>query len=137
MNSMDVMSHGTEPKDQPRPVVAACEVADLGIASHQCVAAQPLDPCTIFIFGASGDLAARKLIPALFNLYRNGGLPDPFRIVGCARTAMDHEEFRAKLKEHLALDEPPKRSQWNDFASLLHYHSVDYEDVTSFAKLAG
>lgn len=137
MKPMDVHSDGAAPKEEPQPVVAACQVADLGIPSRQCVAPQPLDPCTILIFGASGDLTARKLIPALFNLYRNGGLPDPFRIVGCARTAMDHEEFREKLKKHLALDEPPKRSQWNDFASLLHYHSVDYEDITSFTKLAG
>ena len=137
MTVMDVQTDGAEPNEQPESVVAACQVADLGIAPHQCVTPLPLDPCTIVIFGASGDLAARKLIPALFNLYRNGGLPDPFRIVGCARTAMDHEEFRAKLKEHLALDEPSKRSQWNDFVALLHYQSVDYGDITSFVELAG
>ena len=137
MKAMDVPSDGTEPRDQPQPVVAACQVADLGITPQQCVAPQPLDPCTIVIFGASGDLAARKLIPALFNLYRNGGLPHPFRIVGCARTPMDHEEFRAKFEERLAPDETVKRSQWHDFAPLLHYQSVDYDDITSFTKLAG
>jgi glucose-6-phosphate 1-dehydrogenase len=137
MKSMDVRSDGANPKEQPQPVVAACEVADLGVAPHQCVVPQPLDPCTIVIFGASGDLAARKLIPALFNLYRNGWLPNPFRIVGCARTEMDHAEFRAKHEERLAPDEPSVRSQWKDFAPLLHYQSVDYGDITSFVKLAG
>jgi glucose-6-phosphate 1-dehydrogenase len=136
MKVVDVHSDGAERKEQPESVVAACQVADLGIAPHQCVTPQPLDPCTIVIFGASGDLAARKLIPALFNLYRNGGLPSSFRIVGCARTAMDHEEFRAKLKEHVALDDPVKCSQWNDFIPLLHYQSIDYGDIASFVKLA-
>ena len=42
-------------------------------------------PCTIVIFGASGDLTSRKLIPALFSLYIQGKLPDPVAIVGCAR----------------------------------------------------
>ena len=44
-------------------------------------------PCTMMIFGASGDLTARKLIPALYHLYREKQLPDPFRIVGFARRA--------------------------------------------------
>jgi glucose-6-phosphate 1-dehydrogenase len=132
-----VRSDSTEPKDQPQPLVAACEVADLGIAPHQCVTPQPLDPCTIVIFGASGDLVSRKLIPALFNLYRNGWLSNPFHIVGCARTKMDHAEFRTKLEERLATDDPSVRSQWKDFAPLLHYQSVDYGDITSFVELAG
>jgi len=137
MKIMDVRSDGSEPTEKLQPVVAGCEVADLGIAPHQCVTPQPLDSCTIVIFGASGDLAARKLIPALFKLYRNGGLPKPFRIVGCARTKMDHAEFRAKLEERLVLDEPSVHSQWKDFALLLHYQSLDYEDITSFVELAG
>jgi glucose-6-phosphate 1-dehydrogenase len=137
MKSMDMPSDSTEPKDQPPPVVVACEVADLGIALHQCVTPQPLDPCTIVIFGASGDLVARKLIPALFNLYRNGWLPDPFRIVGCARTKMDHAEFRSKLEGRLTTDDPSARSHWKNFAPLLHYQSVDYGDIRSFVELAG
>ena len=70
MKSVDVHSDGAKPKEEPQRLVAACQVADLGIAPHQCVAPQPLDPCTIVNFGASGDPAARKLIPALFNLLR-------------------------------------------------------------------
>jgi glucose-6-phosphate 1-dehydrogenase len=137
MKSTDVYSDGPDPGVQPEPVVAPCRVADPGLAPHPCTAPQPLDPCTIVIFGASGDLTARKLIPALFNLYRNGGLSDPLRIVGCARTPMSHEEFRARLEERLVRDEPAKRSRWNDFAPLLHYQPVDYDDMSSFARLAG
>ena len=43
------------------------------------------EPCTIVIFGASGDLTVRKLIPALFHLYKDGQMPEPFRVVGFAR----------------------------------------------------
>lgn len=136
MKPVSVGSKSAEPKDQPREAMAECEVADLGIDSHQCITPQSLDPCSIVIFGASGDLTARKLVPALFNLYRNGALPDPCRIVGCARTAMDQAEFRTKLEEHLVFDEPSKRAQWDEFASLLHYHSLDYGDITSFYNLA-
>ncbi len=137
MKSVDVRSDGSEPQEKIQPAMAACQVADLGIDPLQCVTPQPLDPCTIVIFGASGDLTARKLIPALFNLYRNGWLPDPFRIVGCARTEMDDTEFRAKLEEQLVAGEPSVPSQWKDFASLLHYQSLDYGDINSFIKLAG
>ena len=44
-----------------------------------------VEPCTIVIFGASGDLTARKLIPALYHLYKEKSLPSPFRVVGFAR----------------------------------------------------
>jgi glucose-6-phosphate 1-dehydrogenase len=136
MNSAAEHSQNPEPEDQPRQALASCEVADLGMAFHECVAPQSLDPCTVVIFGASGDLTARKLVPALFNLYRIGGLPRLFRIVGWARTAMDDEQFRAKLAEHIALDGPSERSQWQDFASLIYYHAGDYGNMTSFAELA-
>ena len=43
------------------------------------------EPCTIVIFGASGDLTVRKLIPALFHLFKDGQMPEPFRVVGFAR----------------------------------------------------
>ena len=51
-------------------------------------------PCTMVIFGASGDLTARKLIPGLYELYRRGLLPDRFAVLGAGRTAMSDEQFR-------------------------------------------
>ena len=137
MNAMDGSPYGQEPTTEPQPVMAACRVADPGLAPNHCGVSPPLEPCTLVIFGASGDLTARKLIPALFNLYRTGGLPQPFRIVGCARTAMTREQFRARFEERLALDESPSlRSAWNEFVTLLHYQPVDYGDLTSFARFA-
>ena len=55
------------------------------------------DPCIMVIFGSSGDLTKRKLIPAIFDLARQGLLPAGFTIVGVARTTMDDEGFRSYL----------------------------------------
>ena len=67
---------------------------DLGLDPKECIGVEHAEPCTIVIFGATGDLAARKLVPALFNLYVNDGLPDPFQIVGCGRTNMNEWQFK-------------------------------------------
>jgi glucose-6-phosphate 1-dehydrogenase len=60
---------------------------------------QPTDPCTIVIFGASGDLSKRKLFPAILNLRRSGLLPDQFAVLGLATSEMTSEAFRARLDE--------------------------------------
>ena len=67
--------------------------------AHACdlPASVPVAPCTIIIFGASGDLTSRKLIPALFSLYAQGKLPDPVAIVGCARSTLTDGQFREQL----------------------------------------
>ncbi|MHC1741899.1 MAG: glucose-6-phosphate dehydrogenase [Syntrophobacteraceae bacterium] len=122
-----------DPGEPPQPVQALCEVSDLGLSDRECLISEPLDPCTLVIFGASGDLAERKLIPALFNLHRLGGLPDPVRIVGCARTRMDDAAFRERLRASLA---PEDGAEWERFASLVHYRPVDYTDAKSFEDLS-
>jgi len=58
-------------------------------------------PCTIVIFGASGDLTARKLIPALYHLFAEKLLPDPLRIIGIARREKTSESWRDELLEAL------------------------------------
>jgi glucose-6-phosphate 1-dehydrogenase len=55
--------------------------------------------CVVTIFGASGDLTKRKLIPALYNLAWENRLPERFAVVGYARSDLSHESFRAKLRE--------------------------------------
>ena len=57
---------------------------------------------TIVIFGASGDLTSRKLIPALYSLYRKKRLPEPVRVVGFSRTPMSDEQWRDRLAETTA-----------------------------------
>jgi len=86
------------------------------------------EPCIIVIFGASGDLTNRKLMPALYNLFRKGGLPEAFCIVGVARTLMDDIAFRAKMRQGLA-NAGFRLSNWPEFEQRLHYHPVIYDDT--------
>jgi glucose-6-phosphate 1-dehydrogenase len=101
-----------------------------------CIVDKSLDPCTIVIVGASGDLTSRKLIPALFHLYLNEGLPDPFLILGCSRTQMSDQEFRDRMRKGLEKAGGPNGARWEDFAKSLHYRSIHYEDLPSFERLA-
>ncbi|MCL7488743.1 MAG: glucose-6-phosphate dehydrogenase [Desulfobulbaceae bacterium] len=93
-----------------------------------------LAPCVIVIFGASGDLTSRKLIPGLFSLFSQGKLPRPFAIVGCSRTEMDDQQFRMHLEKHCH-DSVAAMDRWHDFAQHLFYKSVDY-DLHHFRELA-
>ena len=102
----------------------------------QCAITEPLDPCTIVIFGATGDLTARKLIPALYNLYLHHGLPKCFVIVGCGRTRLTNREFRNKLKKALPVSSPTGRDDWQDFAGHLFYRAIGYDERSSYTQLA-
>jgi glucose-6-phosphate 1-dehydrogenase len=91
-------------------------------------------PTTIIIFGASGDLTQRKLIPSLFNLYRKDRLPEKFIILGFAGSRYTDESFRKHLREGMEkfagyeFDE----AKWQAFEEHLHYHSGDYTEPGSF-----
>jgi len=116
---------------------ASVSTPDLGIDPQECLAAEPSDPCTLVIVGASGDLTARKLMPALFELYLEGGLPQPFQIVGCGRTKLGTQAFRSHMEK--ALDDAGKLDphRWPAFASAVHYQAIEYDDFQSYLKLAG
>lgn len=116
--------------------VANMRTEDLGIPEQDCMRVGPLDPCTLVIVGASGDLTARKLVPALFNLYANGGLPDPFLIVGCSRTKLSEQDFRNKMKGALEAAGNLNPSKWEAFASSLYYRPIGYDDLSSYEGLA-
>lgn len=95
------------------------------------------DPCTIIIFGASGDLTQRKLMPALFSLACEGLLPEQFNIVGVARSDMDDDSFREHLKKgvetHARLK--PQSDSWANFAPHVHYHQAQYDDPQGYRDL--
>lgn len=101
-----------------------------------CQCLKPADSCIILIFGASGDLTSRKIIPALFNLYLNGSLPDSFVILGCARTKLTNENFRDNMKAALDSSGVKEFSNFESFAKNLYYQSIDYNDLTTFRSLA-
>jgi glucose-6-phosphate 1-dehydrogenase len=107
-----------------------------GAPGGDCLLDRPVDPCTIVILGASGDLAARKLIPALYNLYLNGGLPEPFLIVGCGRTELSDAAFRDKMQPALTDGARMDATKWKGFAAALHYRTLAYDDLSSFLSLA-
>ena len=97
-----------------------------------------LDGCAMVIFGASGDLTARKLIPALYNLARHHMLPPGFAVIGCSKTPFTHEQFRDKMckavREDLKLtdgDDPVLKS----FASNIYYISDDFGDPSAYSQL--
>ena len=95
-------------------------------------------PSTIVIFGASGDLTVRKLIPALFNLYLEKQLPDPFRIVGVARREKISESWREEMREGVekhSRTQPLDRAAWDTFSGNLHYCRGDFTDESSFKSL--
>ena len=98
-----------------------------------------VDPCTIVIFGASGDLTARKLIPALYHLCLEDQLPRPFRIIGYARREKTDESWRAELREALEKFSRTKGVDdkvWSDFAANLFYCRGDITNPDDYKALA-
>ncbi|HEX5807586.1 MAG TPA: glucose-6-phosphate dehydrogenase [Anaerolineales bacterium] len=95
-------------------------------------------PVSIIIFGASGDLTQRKLIPSLFNLHRKERMPQKFRIVGYGNTAFTDEQFREHLKQGMKQFASYQYTddEWNTFASNLAYQQGRYTDLADFKKLS-
>ncbi len=97
------------------------------------------DPCAVILFGASGDLARRKVIPAMYDLAQYKSLGERYAIVGFARTPMTDDSFRSMAGEAAkTISEvgPIDPAKWDEFASNLHYSPGDYADQNSFAQLA-
>jgi len=97
------------------------------------------DPCTVILFGASGDLARRKVIPAMYDLAQYKSLGERYSIVGFARTPMTDDSFRSMAGEAAkTISEvgPIDPAKWDEFASNLYYLPGDYGDQNSFAQLA-
>ncbi len=98
------------------------------------------EPFTLVIFGASGDLAQRKLVPALFDLWQDGLLPPEFRILGYARREKTDEAWRGEMRqavEQFARAEPLDEPAWAAFASRLRYVAGPYDDAAAFRALRG
>jgi len=95
------------------------------------------DTNTIVIFGASGDLTQRKLLPSLFNLFCKHRLPAKWRIVGVSRTKMSDEAFRDCMKSGTLEHAPEKYddSYWAEFAKNLHYQAADLCQMDELSKL--
>ncbi len=95
-------------------------------------------PCSIVIFGATGDLTHRKLIPALYNLAADGDLPAAFTVVGFARREKSDAEFRGELEEAARKfsRQGVKDELWKDFAERIFYHRSEFGDDDGYRRLA-
>jgi glucose-6-phosphate 1-dehydrogenase len=92
---------------------------------------------TLVIFGASGDLTSRKLVPALYSLFQKRRLPDETRVVGVSRTRFSHEAWRQELAastEKYAAQFDAE--SWQAFAQSIYYHAGDIDQPDSFAALS-
>jgi len=98
-----------------------------------------VEPCAIVIFGASGDLTARKLIPAFYHLSREKQLPTPFRIIGFARREKTDEAWRQELRaalEQFSRTKPIDDAVWAEFATNVSYCQGDISDPSAYKRLA-
>src|SRR3984893_16626760 len=96
------------------------------------------DSCVLIIFGASGDLTKRKLIPGLYNLACEGCMNPQFEVLGIGRTPMSSEEFRKKTGEAAAKSKDTRdfsESGWTDFETRLHYMVGDINDPKFYPQL--
>src|ERR1700674_938615 len=97
------------------------------------------EPVTVVLFGASGDLAKRKVIPAMYDLATHKALGPRYAIVGFARTPMSDESFRnasGEAAKSISEVGPIDANKWNEFASNLYYQAGEYGNPDDFAKLA-
>src|SRR5437764_11293625 len=95
------------------------------------------DPLALVIFGATGDLARRKLVPALYSLATSNLLPEKLAVVGFGRSRRDEGEFRQGLRDALAAAGlHPRDDVWTRFAGHITYMSGGYDDAQSFRRLA-
>ena len=97
------------------------------------------EACTLVIFGATGDLARRKLIPALYDLQSLGGMNSRCDIIGTARTTLTDQAFRDRVREaRSASPDAPDTggARWQEFEQRLNYLVGDPRDPTMYARLA-
>lgn len=99
---------------------------------------KPLDPCILVIFGATGDLTARKLVPALYNLTREGQLPSHFACVAFARRDKSDDDFRNDMLtavNRFSRVKPVENEVWERFSKQIFYHRSEFDQDDGYEKL--
>src|SRR3984893_3405056 len=110
---------------------------DIAATSNHTGAGRPGDPCVMVIFGASGDLTKRKLIPALYNLAKDNLLSKEFALVGFARNELTSEQFRDMIGKEIGEYATTKVDPdlWHWFARRIYYMAGDFDDPAAYDKL--
>src|SRR3981081_2490948 len=95
-------------------------------------------PCCIVIFGATGDLTHRKLVPAFYNLAADGDLPPAVAVIGFARREKTDDDFRKEMEEATPKfsRQPVRDDIWKPFTQSFFYHQSDFGDESGYKKLA-
>ncbi|MBL1408505.1 glucose-6-phosphate dehydrogenase [Sphingobacterium faecale] len=96
-------------------------------------------PSIIVIFGGTGDLAKRKLIPAFYNLFLDDWMPEKFAIIGLGRTELDNATYRTHLAEGLSefsRTGKPEQQKWEEFSPNITYFPSNIDDIDSYKELA-
>src|SRR5215217_1552015 len=97
-----------------------------------------LQPTILFIFGGSGDLTQRKLIPALYNLYIDNYLPQQFQIVAIGRTSFTATSYKAHIKkgvQEFSRRKADVKEAWTEFAQHVEYNVMDLESDKTYKTL--
>ena len=129
---MNEVAMATAPSDQ---VAGNPSRASLGGGAMSPI--RVTEPFTVVVFGATGDLTARKLVPALFRLWRGGFLGAPFAVVGVGRRDKDDSRFRAELQDTVRSQAGAEAgADWDRFAASLLYHRADFTAADGYAGLA-
>lgn len=95
------------------------------------------EPTIFIIFGGTGDLNARKLAPALYNLYLDGWMPKQFSIIGTGRTKLTDDQFRANLLEGInqfSRSGKTTKAKWDDFSKNIYYQVSDAKDAETYKE---
>jgi glucose-6-phosphate 1-dehydrogenase len=144
------------PQPAPRPKDAPRTMKDLRIAREGRrrgggrVLENPLreglrlervpDPCVLVLFGSTGDLAHRKVVPALYQLWRTNLLPHEFVLLGIGRRPFDDDSFRKELRgavDKYSRVQPIDEPAWRTFKDRICYQHLDFDDAQAFDSLAG
>ncbi|MBI5191247.1 MAG: glucose-6-phosphate dehydrogenase [Nitrospirae bacterium] len=112
---------------------AKCSV----VRPHEVCGIESPGPCCMVVFGASGDLAHRKLLPSIYRLFARGHMPDDFAVVGTAMEPWDDTDYRARMRDAVkeAAPEDYSDEKWARFARNLYYVQGEFADDAFYARL--
>src|SRR3989442_4690907 len=98
----------------------------------------PVHPTTLAIFGATGDLAKRKLLPALYNLGHEGALPERFNLIGVSRSDLPHDDYRAMARDAIVRfsRRPPDETVLDALLERIRYVPGSFDDPTGYERPA-
>ncbi len=139
---MTVPSDSNAAADRLRSTIRDAQTADVDDDSpcdDNETLSEGLVPCRFVLFGATGDLTHRKIVPALYSLSLQGLLPDGFHLVAFARRDKTDESFREDLRTSIrefAPSQPSDGPQWDKFASGVYYVRSNFDDPSGYVRLA-